>query len=79
VRVLSGVQCTGVPHLGNYLGALQQWVELQSLPSAEIYYSAMGKTSQRALFRLFLFVFSAIPLQLDSIESWTWMGDTLLR
>ncbi|MCJ1287605.1 Tryptophan--tRNA ligase, mitochondrial [Xylographa opegraphella] len=27
--VFSGIQPTGVPHLGNYLGALQQWVQLQ--------------------------------------------------
>ena len=28
--VFSGIQPTGVPHLGNYLGALQQWVQLQT-------------------------------------------------
>jgi tryptophanyl-tRNA synthetase len=28
-RVLSGIQPTGVPHLGNYLGALRNWVKLQ--------------------------------------------------
>lgn len=28
-RVLSGVQPTGVLHLGNYLGAIRQWVDLQ--------------------------------------------------
>ncbi|KAF9441564.1 tryptophanyl-tRNA synthetase [Macrolepiota fuliginosa MF-IS2] len=27
--VLSGIQPTGVPHLGNYLGALSNWVQLQ--------------------------------------------------
>jgi tryptophanyl-tRNA synthetase len=27
--VFSGIQPTGVPHLGNYLGALRPWVELQ--------------------------------------------------
>ena len=27
--IFSGIQPTGVPHLGNYLGALQQWVRLQ--------------------------------------------------
>jgi tryptophanyl-tRNA synthetase len=27
--VFSGIQPTGVPHLGNYLGALRQWVRLQ--------------------------------------------------
>ncbi len=28
--IFSGIQPTGVPHLGNYLGALQQWVRLQN-------------------------------------------------
>lgn len=28
-RVFSGIQPTGVPHIGNYLGALKQWVNLQ--------------------------------------------------
>ncbi|EON66508.1 tryptophanyl-tRNA synthetase [Coniosporium apollinis CBS 100218] len=27
--IFSGIQPTGVPHIGNYLGALQQWVKLQ--------------------------------------------------
>ena len=28
-RVLSGVQPTGSLHLGNYLGAIRNWVDLQ--------------------------------------------------
>lgn len=27
--IFSGIQPTGVPHLGNYLGALREWVRLQ--------------------------------------------------
>ena len=27
--IFSGIQPTGVPHLGNYLGALKEWVRLQ--------------------------------------------------
>ncbi|OBT78573.1 tryptophanyl-tRNA synthetase [Pseudogymnoascus sp. 05NY08] len=27
--IFSGIQPTGIPHLGNYLGALKQWVDLQ--------------------------------------------------
>jgi tryptophanyl-tRNA synthetase len=27
--VFSGIQPTGVPHLGNYLGAIRNWVRLQ--------------------------------------------------
>ena len=39
--IFSGIQPTGTPHLGNYLGALKPWVSLQhSLPaSATIFYS----------------------------------------
>ncbi|KAL4877634.1 hypothetical protein BJY04DRAFT_197327 [Aspergillus karnatakaensis] len=29
ITVFSGIQPTGVPHLGNYLGALREWVKLQ--------------------------------------------------
>ncbi|CAG2249330.1 WARS [Mytilus edulis] len=28
-RVLSGIQPTGIPHIGNYLGAIKNWVQLQ--------------------------------------------------
>src|ERR1700759_1834807 len=28
--IFSGIQLTGIPHLGNYLGALRQWVQLQN-------------------------------------------------
>src|ERR1700676_3375523 len=28
-RVLSGIQPTGSPHIGNYLGALKNWVNIQ--------------------------------------------------
>jgi tryptophanyl-tRNA synthetase len=28
-RILSGVQPTGNTHLGNYVGAFRQWVEMQ--------------------------------------------------
>lgn len=27
--IFSGIQPTGIPHIGNYLGALQNWVSLQ--------------------------------------------------
>ncbi|KAL7940899.1 hypothetical protein V8C42DRAFT_336166 [Trichoderma barbatum] len=39
--VFSGIQPTGVPHLGNYLGALRQWVNLQrdEQPSTKLIYS----------------------------------------
>jgi len=34
-RVLSGVQPTGSLHLGNYLGAIRQWVDFQNQPDTE--------------------------------------------
>ncbi|XP_016118911.1 tryptophan--tRNA ligase, mitochondrial-like, partial [Sinocyclocheilus grahami] len=36
-QVFSGIQPTGVPHLGNYLGALESWVALQNEYSAVMY------------------------------------------
>ncbi|XP_073702100.1 tryptophan--tRNA ligase, mitochondrial [Garra rufa] len=36
-QVFSGIQPTGVPHLGNYLGALESWVALQDQYSAVMY------------------------------------------
>ncbi|XP_066124217.1 tryptophan--tRNA ligase, mitochondrial isoform X4 [Saccopteryx bilineata] len=36
-RVFSGIQPTGVPHLGNYLGAIECWVRLQSEPGPVLY------------------------------------------
>lgn len=33
--VFSGIQPTGVPHLGNYLGALREWVRLQDNTAQE--------------------------------------------
>lgn len=38
--VLSGIQPSGFIHLGNYLGAVQNWVQLQNNPNIhERYYS----------------------------------------
>ena len=39
--IFSGIQPTGVPHLGNYLGALQPWARLQTeaSPSTRLIYS----------------------------------------
>lgn len=33
VIVFSGIQPTGIPHLGNYLGTLRRWVEIQNAVS----------------------------------------------
>ncbi|POR38464.1 Tryptophan--tRNA ligase, mitochondrial [Tolypocladium paradoxum] len=39
--VFSGIQPTGVPHLGNYVGALRQWVQLQQQPDTTLIYSVV--------------------------------------
>uniref|UniRef100_H3A9M3 Tryptophan--tRNA ligase, mitochondrial n=1 Tax=Latimeria chalumnae TaxID=7897 RepID=H3A9M3_LATCH len=36
-RVFSGIQPTGIPHLGNYLGAIESWVSLQEEYSSVLY------------------------------------------
>ncbi len=37
-RVLSGIRPTGVIHVGNYLGAIRQWVALSHEPRTECYF-----------------------------------------
>ena len=39
--IFSGIQPTGVPHLGNYLGAIREWVRLQnnSGPETKLFFS----------------------------------------
>lgn len=41
VRIFSGIQPTGAPHLGNYLGAILPWVQLQnsSAPGTKLIFS----------------------------------------
>ena len=34
MRVLSGVQPTGLPHWGNYFGAIRQYIDLQNEDAA---------------------------------------------
>lgn len=39
--IFSGIQPTGIPHLGNYLGALSQWTSLQAAaaPTTRLFFS----------------------------------------
>lgn len=37
MKIFSGIQPTGNPHIGNYLGAIKQWVELQDEDNQAIY------------------------------------------
>ena len=36
-RIFSGIQPTGIPHLGNYLGAIESWVRLQDEHDSMLY------------------------------------------
>ncbi|XP_069744500.1 tryptophan--tRNA ligase, mitochondrial isoform X2 [Narcine bancroftii] len=36
-RIFSGIQPTGIPHLGNYFGAIETWVRLQDEYSSVLY------------------------------------------
>lgn len=38
MRILSGIQPSGKPHLGNYFGAMKQHIELQRQGDAELFY-----------------------------------------
>ncbi|CAE6434722.1 unnamed protein product [Rhizoctonia solani] len=42
--IFSGIQPTGIPHLGNYLGALVNWVNLQrnAAPTDRLFFSIVG-------------------------------------
>jgi tryptophanyl-tRNA synthetase len=40
MRVLSGLKPTNRPHLGNYFGAMRQFVQMKSTPSAGFYFIA---------------------------------------
>ena len=42
-RVFSGIQPSGIPHVGNYFGALQQWVKLQDRPNTSVLYCIVGR------------------------------------
>ena len=50
LALFSGIQPTGTPHIGNYLGALRQWVEIQNhFPSyAKILFSIVDLHSLTA-------------------------------
>lgn len=37
-RLLSGMKPTGTPHIGNYFGALKQWVDLQNADAHDCYF-----------------------------------------
>lgn len=50
-NIFSGIQPTGIPHLGNYLGAIAQWKTLQDacVPDDRIYFSIVDLHSLTSL------------------------------
>ena len=63
--IFSGIQPTGIPHLGNYLGALQQWVKLQdeAEPNTTLLFSIVD--------------LHAITIQQDASELARWRKEML--
>ena len=50
LTIFSGIQPTGTPHIGNYLGAIRPWVEVQHKfpPDTKIFYSVVDLHSLTA-------------------------------
>ena len=63
--IFSGIQPTGVPHLGNYLGAIQQWVRLQN----------EAKPTTRLIFSIV--DLHAITVHQDAAQLRSWKRETL--
>lgn len=67
--IFSGIQPTGVPHLGNYLGALSQWVALQNeAATAEI--GAASGTPTRLLFSVVDLHAITLPQEAAQLRRW---------
>ena len=64
--IFSGIQPTGIPHLGNYLGALRQWVKLQdeAEPGTTLLFSIVD--------------LHAITIQQDASELARWRKEMLV-
>ena len=52
MRIVSGVQPTGRLHLGNYLGAIRQFLDLQNQPAHECLKQVPPLTSAGLLYAL---------------------------
>jgi len=63
--IFSGIQPTGVPHLGNYLGALRQWVQLQdtTAPDTKLLFSIVD--------------LHALTVRQDRVQLQRWKRETL--
>lgn len=76
--IFSGIQPTGVPHLGNYLGALSQWVALQNEAAAAGSSSVGGATTSTPTRLLFSVVdLHAITLPQEAAQLRRWRREML--
>ncbi|KAJ6145182.1 hypothetical protein N7470_009077 [Penicillium chermesinum] len=58
--IFSGIQPTGIPHLGNYLGALRQWVKLQNA----------AKPNTKLLFSIVDLHALTVPQEASQLRKW---------
>ncbi len=63
-RILSGIRPTGGIHLGNYLGALKQWVDLSSEPDTDCFFAIVDYHA--------LLSFRDTPLNQSSLDLLAW-------
>lgn len=77
--IFSGIQPTGVPHLGNYLGALSQWVALQEEATAASSTAGGADASSSPPTRLLFSVVDlhAITLPQDAPQLRRWRREML--
>lgn len=63
-RILSGIRPTGGIHLGNYLGALKQWVDLSAEPNSNCFFAIVDYHA--------LLSFRDTPLNQSSLDLLAW-------
>ncbi len=64
--IFSGIQPTGVPHLGNYLGAFRPWVRLQD------------QRSKNDVLNFSIVDYHALTVPQDPDQLWKWNLETYL-
>ena len=68
MRVVSGIQPTGNLHLGNYLGAIRNWVRMQDEMGARAQAGGGGSAGKNAQCLFFLADLHAISMPHDPVE-----------
>lgn len=68
--IFSGIQPTGVPHLGNYLGALSQWVALQEEATTAASSGSGDRPPTRLLFSVVDLHAITLPQEAAQLRRW---------